>query len=242
MNTMTEPASRVHRIGPDRVTVTDQEVVIEAKRAMPDWEVREFQIVPIYFEDGKYHLVDKRKGTPPYAWRYLLQPWPVENTDMAKRFHTYDAEAVAQRDGEHAGEIRGGLGYAFLLPLIPFLGLFWSKVQERLGRFGFVPRTLTSLSIFTVFGLAFGQLVFFSVSINGSIRGGKVMLGGLLRLMAGTDQWGLGPVNVPLGWLDAALFVALVADAAMRYTYYLREDQWTGGFLEWLLPKRRPRI
>ena len=31
--------------------------------------------------------------------------------------------------------------------------------------------------------------------------------------------------------------LALVADVAMRYTHYLREDQWTGGFLEWLAPK-----
>jgi hypothetical protein len=33
-----------------------------------------------------------------------------------------------------------------------------------------------------------------------------------------------------------------VADAALRYTYYLREDQWAGGLLEWLLPKRRAKI
>jgi hypothetical protein len=28
------------QIGPDQVTITDQEVVIEAKHEMPDWQVR----------------------------------------------------------------------------------------------------------------------------------------------------------------------------------------------------------
>ena len=30
------------------------------------------------------------------------------------------------------------------------------------------------------------------------------------------------------------LVVILIADMAMRYTYYLREHDWSGGFLEWL--------
>jgi len=34
------------------------------------------------------------------------------------------------------------------------------------------------------------------------------------------------------------LFVALVADVAMRWTLYMREDQWCGGFLQWLVPRR----
>lgn len=241
MNPITEPAPRLLQVGPDRVTVTDQEVVIEAKRELPDWEVREFQVVPIYFEDRKYHLVDKRRATSPFAWRYLLQPWPEGGLDTAKRFLVYDADAVAQRDAAHAGEIREALARVFLLPFYPVLGLCWSSVQQRLVRFGFVPRTLTSISIFTVFSLTFAQLVFTSISINASVRSGQMMMGGLLRMIGG-DHLPLGPVSLPVGWLDLVLFVALLADAAIRYTYYLREDQWTGGFLEWLLPKRRLRI
>lgn len=245
MNTVTEStesASRELQIGPDHITVTDQEVVIQAKRELPDWEVREFQVVPIYFEDRKYHLVEKNRAASPFAWRYVLHPWPEAGLDTAKRFLVYDADAVTQRDGDHAGEIRSRLGYAFLLPLYPLLGLSWSGVQERLGRLGFVPRTLTSISIFTVFSLAFAQLVFVSISINATVRSGHMMIGGLLRLIGNSDQLGFGPLSLPMAWADTALFVALVADAAMRYTYYLREDQWTGGFLEWVLPKRRARI
>ena len=42
---------RSFRIGPDQVTVTDQEVVSEAKHEMPDWQFREIKVIPIYFED-----------------------------------------------------------------------------------------------------------------------------------------------------------------------------------------------
>ena len=236
-NAVSEPAPRTLQIGPDRVVVSHQEVVIEAKRQMPDWEVREFQVVPIYFEDRKYHLVEQRQVSPPFAWRYLLHPWPADGLDTAKHFLVYDAEAVTQREAAHSGQVRDGLAYAFLLPLFPFLGLLWSGVQQRLVQFGLVPRTLTSFSIFTVFSLAFGQLVFVAVSINATIRTGKMMIGGFMQLIGGEYFTGL-----PIGWLDMALFMALVADAAMRYTYYLREDQWTGGFLEWLFPRRRQRI
>ena len=60
------------QIGPDRVTFTDDKVVIEAKHEMPDWEVRELNPVPVYLEDKKYFLVEKRRSDPPYAVRYLL--------------------------------------------------------------------------------------------------------------------------------------------------------------------------
>ena len=44
-----------------------------------------------------------------------------------------------------------------LLPFYPFLGLLWSGTQNLLARFGLVPRSLTSISIFTVFCFSFAQ-------------------------------------------------------------------------------------
>jgi len=34
------------------------------------------------------------------------------------------------------------------------------------------------------------------------------------------------------------LLISLVGDVLMRYSHYLRDDQWAGGFLEWLRPRR----
>ena len=46
-------ALRVIQVGPDQVTVTDEEVLIETRRPMADWQVRELNPVPIYFEERK---------------------------------------------------------------------------------------------------------------------------------------------------------------------------------------------
>jgi hypothetical protein len=130
------------------------------------------------------------------------------------------------------------IGKAFLMPFYPFLGLFWSGVQRRLSRFGFDPRSMTGISIFMVFAMIFAQGVFAIVAINGSLRSGKLMLGGFIRAMSSHDNLQIGPVGIPIGLLDCILVVILLADVAMRYSCYLREHDWAGGLLEWVV--RRP--
>jgi hypothetical protein len=234
--------TRVIRIGPDQVTVTDEAVIIEARREMPDWEVREFQPPPIYFEDKKYILAEKRKGQPPYSAGYVLWPWPADKIPNAKQFHNYDAEAVAERDSARQSEKRDEVVWICLLPLYPFLGLLWSSAQQRLTQFGFVPRTITGISIFTVFCLLFAQGVFAVVMINSSARSGQMMVGGLIRAMINQDHFQVGPVSVPVAILDFLLALAFLADVAIRYSCFLREHEWTGGFLEWMVPQslRKP--
>ena len=228
---------RVYRVGPDQVTVTPEEVVIEAKHHMPDWEVLEFNVPPIYFEDRKYYLVHKGKAEAPFAVRYLLKPWPETGMNPAKFFHNYDAETVAQRDGSRRSGHRSELGYAFLLPLYPLLGLLWSGAQKGLSRFGFVPHAITGISTFTVFALLFGQGVFAAVTINAALRSGKLMLGGFVRAMVNTDYWHLGSIQIPIMLIDGLLVIAFLADVCVRYSNYLRDDQWYGGFLEWIVRK-----
>jgi hypothetical protein len=229
---------KVIEVGPDRVTVSETELVIEAKNPMPDWQVLELNPIPVYFEDKKYFLVEIRKSAPPFATRYLLHPWPEENFSNSKLFHAYDAETVAERDaGKRSGQM-DEVTRACLLPFYPFLGLLWSGVQQRLVRFGFVPHTITGVSVFTGFLLVFAQGVFATVMINASLRSGKMMLGGMVRAMAKNDTL----LGIPIYILDSLLLVACLADVAVRYSHYLREDQWFGGFLEWLMPKRKPRL
>jgi hypothetical protein len=242
METVEAKAERAIKVGPDRVLITDKEVTIDAKHTFPDWDVREINQVPIYFEDKKYYLVEKRTAEPPFAVRFVLLPWPEDLTTCAKGFHAYDAETVAAREGQHRGSQCDDLTRAFLMPLYPILGFLWSGTQRRLTRFGFAPHSLSGVSIFTSFCFLFAQGVFAVVLINSSLRSGKIALGGFIRAMAPGDYFHIGPISIPVMLVDIALGVAVLADLAMRYTEYLREDEWAGGFLEWLLrrSKRSP--
>ena len=200
---------RVIQVGPDKVTVLGQEVLIETQRPMPDWQVRELNPVPVYFEDRKYLLVQKRKGRPPYAASYLLRPWPKGEVSSTTRFHTYDAQTVAEREaawrsGQAAEAVR-----LLLLPLYPFLGLLWSGTQNRLTRFGFVPRRLTRLSISAVMWCIIPASLMAILVSHGS----------------------------PLVPVTTVIFiVAGLVDTVVRSHAYLRDEGWAGGFLEWLVP------
>ena len=234
----TETAPKVIRVGPDKVTIQGSEVVIEAKHRMPDWTVREINPEPIYFQEAKYYLVQARKAQGGYEVAYVLHPWSSGLSSTAKRFFSYDAEAVAEREGG----IRGGhldmVARALLTPFYPFLGFFWSGAQRWFSRFGFEPHSISGISIFMVFGMIFTQGIFAIVTINGSIRSGKLMLGGFIRAMCGRNDLQFGSFSLAIGWLDVLLVVLLFADLVMRYAYYMREHDWCGGFLEWII--RRP--
>jgi hypothetical protein len=236
MSEQAEINQQVIRIGPDRVTITDNEVVVEAKHETNDWEVRTNNTPAIYFREKKYLLLEKGQAQPPYKIRYVLQPWPAGKIPNPKLFLTYGEDTVAERDSSRRGEALNSVVWVCLLPLYPFLGLLWSGTQQRLNRFGFVPRTITGLSIFTSFGMVLIQGVFVVVTINASMRFGKIMVGGIFGAMMGQASLHVGPVSIPVFPLDALLVLSCLVDLCVRYTRYLREDQWTGGFLEWLMP------
>jgi len=229
--------SRVLRIGPDEVTVTESKIIVLARHEMPDWEVREFKVPPVYFEDRKYFLAAKNKAQPPFAFRYVLEPWTEGKFQPAAFFHTYDAEAVAARDAARRGSQLNEAVWVLLLPLYPVLGLLWARTQERLTRFGFVPRVMTCVSLFTVFAVGIGEAVFTAVVLNAGARSGIAMVGGFFTAISDQKALHLGPLSVPIGLIDVCLFVTCVADAAVRFTHFMKEDQWTGGFLEWLVPR-----
>jgi hypothetical protein len=215
----------------------DEGVFILARREMPDWKVRSFDVEPVYFGDNKYYLFQKREASPPYSVCYVLRPWREGLAANPKRFHTYDDNAVAERDAAARSEKLHELVGLCLLPLYPFLGLLWSGAQQWLNRFGVVPRSITGISIFTVFSVFLGEGVFWFVLINASARSGKMMLGGMIRAITSTDHLQIGPVHIPIAFLDCLLSLACLADMLVRYTLYLREYDWHGGFLEWLVPR-----
>jgi hypothetical protein len=219
------------------VTVTDNEVVIETKHEMPDWVVQTLNAPVIYFEDKKYLLVEKGEAQRPYSIRYVLRPWPAGKTANAKVFHTYDAEAVAERDSSRRGEVLNEVVWACLLPFYPFPGLLWSGAQQRLVRFGYLPRTITGIPIMVTFGLMLSQGAFIALLLIASARSGKIMIGGMIRAFMDRNYLPIGSVSVPVAVFDVLLGLLFLADMSMRYSHYLREDQWCGGFFEWLVPQ-----
>jgi hypothetical protein len=201
--------ARVVQVGPDRVTLVGEEAIIEAKHPMPDWDVREINPVPIYLQDRKFLLARKSKASLPFSTRYHLLPWPDGHISSPTRFHTYDAETVAERDSLRRGAKLDDFVGLFLFPLYPFIGLLWSGTQSRLTRFGVVPRTATGASIFLVFCLLIVQ-VFLCI--------------GLVR----------SSVTLAVG--GVVLLLAMLVDVMARYGLYLGNHEWFGGFLEWRMP------
>jgi hypothetical protein len=238
--TLTTPSERVLKVGPDRVTISSDQVVIEAKHEMPDWNVRELNHVPLYFGENKYYLVEKSKARPPYATRYVLVPWPEGQSTSAKGLYTYDLDAVKEREQSNRSGNFDDVGRAFLMPLYPFLGLLWSDNQKRLIRFGFVPHSISGISIFICFGFLLGQGIFAAILLNAGARAGHFMIGGFVRAMVSADYVHIGSLSIPVALFDSLLVIALLLDVPIRFARYFHEDQWCGGFLEWIV-RSEPR-
>jgi hypothetical protein len=238
---MSQPAiQRQLMIGPDQITVGSDQLVIEAKNPMPDWEVREFSILPIYFEQKRYYLAQQHKAEPPFSVCYLLKAWPENGMDDTRFFHDYSLDAVLQREEARRRRQVNEIGFALLTPFYPLLGLLWSGVQQRLVRFGLVPHTLTGVSIFTASALLLVQGVFSIILLYALVRSGQLVVGGFLTAMIPAEAIALGPLRIPVPLLDRLLVFSFLIDTIVRYSIYLRDDQWYGGFLEWIV-RRAPR-
>jgi len=54
---MEQPDITEFSIGPDKVLIAGDRVIIYAAQAMTEWTVREFRRPPIFFRDKKYYLI-----------------------------------------------------------------------------------------------------------------------------------------------------------------------------------------
>lgn len=202
-------------VGRDKVQVGDRTVTVFAMRAMADWTVREFSIVPIYFRGHKFYLKKRLEGLAPFACRYELAPWYPQLGMESSLSIVYDEDYVADRDRDFRTDRRNDHLHSALFSIYPFLGFCWSGFKEGvLSRIGFEPVDITEASICIAFGffLVEGIYAFY-------------FHGGFLGFVF-SRMW--------LIWLDWALLVVLPLDCAVRYGHIIRGDSHPEGFLEWL--------
>lgn len=208
-------------VGPDLVEIGERTVTIFAMRPMPEWTVREFCIVPIFFRDHKFYLKRKSPGPAPYAFQYELAPWfPQLGTESTLKI-VYDEDYVAERDQHVRAVRRQDHLHSALFAIYPFLGFCWSGFKERvLGPIGFEPVDITEASIMIEFGFFLAEAVFafyFHAGFLGVMFGRRLLFG-----------------------LDLAFLLLLPFDCGIRYGRIIRGDSCPIGFLEWLFKRDNP--
>ena len=206
-------------IGRDHLTITPDQVVIDAAQEMPDWQVREYQRMPIFLGESKFFLRQKIQAKKPFALRYVLERWPEEASfDAAAFSFTYDEDYVRQRDTAHEEEKRADKIGMAMLWLYPVLGFLWAGTKKKLMPLGFISRSITGVSIFT--GLC-----------------GMILQGTFLRMRLGLLTLLLGWMNLPellLLALDYALLGLLLVDSVLRFDQHLKGAEHPWGFGEWM--------
>jgi hypothetical protein len=213
-------------VGKDHLTITEHFVVIDAVIEMPDWEVREFQRVPIFLGEVKFFLRQKAVGEKPFAWRYLLERWPQDaHFSAAPLSFTYDEEFVRERDAEHSRAATLDKLSRALLCLYPLLGFLWSGTKKKLIPAGFVPRTITGVSIFSCLCLLLLQGTFIRMRV------------GLVSFLFGN----VAKLNLGLLVADYVLFGLMLLDIVFRFDQHVRSNtEYPWGFCEWITaPFRR---
>ena len=206
-------------VGKDHLTITEDFVVIDAAQEILDWQVREFQRMPIFLGDFKFFLRQKVKGEAPFAMRYILQRWPEDAAfDSAPCSFTYDEQFVAERDADHARNERYEKLGRILICLYPLLGFLWSGTKKKLVPAGFIPRSITGVSIFTCICLLLLQGTFMRMRI------------GFITLIFGN----LSRLNFELLIADYALFGLMVLDIIFRFDQHIKNVEYPWGFCEWV--------
>jgi len=215
-------------IGKDRLTISGsgEQVIIDAAHEMQDWQVREFQRMPIFVGEFKFFLRQRIQGHPPYAMRYVLQRWPEDAYfDAAPLSFTYDEKFVTERDAEHAHYERLDKLAKTLLCLYPLLGFLWAGSKRKLIPAGFVPRSITGVSIFTGVCLLLLQGTFVRMNL------------GLFTFLFGK----FGKLEFGLLMADYALFGLLLVDIVLRFDQHLKHVENPWGFGEWITKPFRRR-
>jgi hypothetical protein len=213
------PHQEIIWVGKDQLTISGDHVIIDAAHEIPDWQVREFRRMPIFVGDFKFFLRHKTPAQPPFAMRYLLERWPEnEHLDSAQISFTYDEQFVAERDAELSSKRRSDFLGVALICLYPVLGFLWSGMKRRLVPAGFIPRSITGVSIFTGFCLMLLQGTFMRMQL------------GLFTLLFGKIE----KIEAGLLGFDYLLFAVMLVDLVLRFDQHMKDVEFPWGFGEWI--------
>lgn len=197
------------QLGPDELVPADEGFVIRSPADMP-WSVREFCRTPIWYQDKKYYLHRKQFDEDRRCFVYDLRHWPSDHAQASSEEIFYDLAYIEERDRESDHNRKRDRWSLLLRPFYPLLGYAWSDYKNRvLVPMGFRPDSITRLSVFVSFNIAFVTGIFV-----GWLRQGEPIV-----------MW--------------SIMIVFGLDCAVRFTQSLHfdvEGHW--GFLEWLLPSR----
>jgi hypothetical protein len=213
-------------VGKDHLTIGDSFVIIDAAKEIPDWQVRDFQRMPIFLGEFKFFLRQKLAAEKPFMVRYVLERWPEDANFSAAPFSfTYDEQFVLERDTEHARNAKlENLG-RLLICFYPLLGFLWANTKRKLIPAGFIPRSITGVSVFSCVCLLLLQGTFIRMRL------------GLFTFLFGN----MAKLDVGLLVADYVLFGLMVLDILLRFDQHIRHStDYPWGFCEWVVaPFRR---
>jgi hypothetical protein len=207
----------MRRIGPDRVTIEEDRVVIHSPVDMEGWEVREHRKPLIHFE-GRTWQLEKKLPCARGTIRYELIPWSPSHLELPGRELRYGEGPVGRREAERASQARRDRvapGVGLISPLFGFLS---SRTKRRIQEaYGIDPGTAARRSLYL-------QYLVILLSIAWSAIG--LMVGAV----GGASPFSVGPA------VAAAAFLA--PDAIARWGRLIEEEAYPPGLYEWLW---RPR-
>jgi hypothetical protein len=210
------PDSPPEAVGRDRIRYHGRAVVVESAVDMGDWEFRAYRRTAVLFRDLRYFVSEKRL-LPDGSYRYILEPWEPDLTDLPGTVIGYDETYVAARDLARREEARRDRESAALFFVSPLLGFLPSRLKLALNdRYAFDPRDVTGQSLFLE-----RVLLYLLIAL--------LAIGGFTRVLGGALLWVAG----------AAVGVAI--DLVVRTGRLEVGEMEQPGFWEWIVPSWRRR-
>jgi hypothetical protein len=207
---MERPKTR--NIGPDRVALLDDRLLVVSRADMAGWDVRRHRSSLIRFEARTWRVMSKTAGAN-NTIQYALVPWHPANQEITGPEIDYNADYVALRD--HALDLgrRNGLVVLLLRFLAPLAGFLPARIKARLeSAYGLDPVSATFQSVLIELFIVLPALV--------------------LSFMAFLLwRWAVGSLTV--------IAVVAAIDGVVRWDRVLGEERPPPGFYEWLI-RRRP--
>lgn len=209
-------------LGRDRVHLQGQQLVVDAARDMPDWEVRKARRAAIRYR-GKVYFVAQRESRAGGRVRYVLEPWPDRSADVPGLRVTYDEEYVRKRDLNADMAVLGAFARPIAVVLTPLVGFLPSRIKAVIHqRFGIHPVTATRWSV----GLEW---------IAAILLGTALCVAGFAAFVYGTSTGEAAALVLDLTKVDAFGELVLVVDVVFRTSSLVRNRMDQDGFYEWLV-------